>query len=382
MDIIVTTAFGTEGVTARELRNLGYEDLTVDNGKIVFQGTPEDVARVNMWLRTAARVLIRVGEFEAKTFEKLFEGVKALPWEDWIPENGRFPVNGKSVQSTLFSISDCQAITKKAIVEKLKQKYHREIFDETGVEYKIEVALLKDIATLTIDTSGLGLHKRGYRDIVGESPLKETMAATLILLGYWKKGRIFVDPLCGSGTLPIEAAMIAKNIAPGLNRQFAAEKWNNFDPAVWKKVREEAISLIDEDVPLTIFGSDINPKAVELANFHAEKAGVDDCVSFKRMNVADFVSKDEYGFIVTNPPYGERLGEEREVIRLYKSMAETFAKLPSWSYGILTSYENFEKVFGKRADKKCKLFNGQLLCHYYQYNGPKPPKKLNRRENV
>lgn len=382
MDIIVTTAFGTEGVTARELRNLGYEDLTVDNGKIVFQGTPEDVARVNMWLRTAARVLIRVGEFEAKTFEELFEGVKALPWEDWIPENGRFPVNGKSVQSTLFSISDCQAITKKAIVEKLKQKYHREIFDETGVEYKIEVALLKDIATLTIDTSGLGLHKRGYRDIVGESPLKETMAATLILLGYWKKGRIFVDPLCGSGTLPIEAAMIAKNIAPGLNRQFAAEKWNNFDPAVWKKVREEAISLIDEDVPLTIFGSDINPKAVELANFHAEKAGVDDCVSFKRMNVADFVSKDEYGFIVTNPPYGERLGEEREVIRLYKSMAETFAKLPSWSYGILTSYENFEKVFGKRADKKRKLFNGQLLCHYYQYNGPKPPKKLNRRENV
>ncbi len=382
MDIIVTTAFGTEGVTARELRNLGYEDLTVDNGKIVFQGTPEDVARVNMWLRTAARVLIRVGEFEAKTFEELFEGVKALPWEDWLPENGRFPVNGKSVHSTLFSISDCQAITKKAIVEKLKQKYHREIFDETGVEYKIEVALLKDIATLTIDTSGLGLHKRGYRDIVGESPLKETMAATLILLGYWKKGRIFVDPLCGSGTLPIEAAMIAKNIAPGLNRQFAAEKWNNFDPAVWKKVREEAISLIDEDVPLTIFGSDINPKAVELANFHAEKAGVDDCVSFKRMNVADFVSKDEYGFIVTNPPYGERLGEEREVIRLYKSMAETFAKLPSWSYGILTSYENFEKVFGKRADKKRKLFNGQLLCHYYQYNGPKPPKKLNQRENV
>ena len=377
MDIIVTTAFGTEGVTARELRNLGYEDLTVDNGKIIFQGDAEDVVRANMWLRTAARVLIRVGEFKATTFEELFEGVKALPWEEWIPENGRFPVNGKSVQSTLFSISDCQAITKKAIVEKLKQKYHREYFDETGVEYKIEVALLKDIATLTIDTSGLGLHKRGYRDIVGESPLKETMAAMLILLGYWKKGRIFVDPLCGSGTLPIEAAMIAKNIAPGLNRHFAAEKWGNFSPDIWKKAREEAASMIDEDVPLTIFGSDINPKAVELANFHAEKAGVDDCVSFKQMNVANFASKDEYGFIITNPPYGERLGEEREVIRLYTSMGEAFAKLPSWSYGILTSYVNFEKVFGKKSDKKRKLFNGQLLCHYYQYNGPKPPKNFN-----
>ena len=378
MDIIVTTAFGTEGVTARELRDLGYEDITVDNGKIIFKGEAEDVVRVNMWLRTAARVLIRVGEFKALTFDDLFEGVKALPWDEWIPEDGCFPVNGKSVQSTLFSISDCQAITKKAIVEKLKQKYHCEYFDETGVEYKIEVSLLKDVATLTIDTSGSGLHKRGYRDIVGESPLKETMAATLILIGYWKKGRIFVDPLCGSGTLPIEAAMIAKNIAPGLNRKFAAEKWQNFDPKIWSRAREEAQSLIDEDVPLTIFGSDINPKAVELANFHAEKAGVDDCVSFKRMNVADFTSRDEYGFIITNPPYGERLGDTKEVIALYRSMAKTFDKLPTWSYGILTSYPEFEKVFGKRADKKRKLFNGQLLCQYYQYNGPKPPKKSDK----
>lgn len=375
MEIIVTTAFGTEGVTARELRDLGYENLTVDNGKITFTGDAKDVVRANMWLRTAARVLVKIGEFKALTFDDLFEGVKALPWEEWIPEDGRFPVNGKSVQSTLFSISDCQAITKKAIVEKLKQKYHREYFDETGIEYKIEVALLKDVATLTIDTSGSGLHKRGYREIVGESPLKETMAATLILIGYWKKGRIFVDPLCGSGTLPIEAAMIAKNIAPGLNRSFAAEKWQNFDSELWNLAREEANSLIDEDAPMTIFGSDINPKAVELANLHAEKAGVDDCVNFKVRNVADFTSREEYGFIITNPPYGERLGEEREVIQLYKTMAKTFSKLPTWSYGVLTSYSEFEKVFGRRADKKRKLFNGQLLCQYYQYNGPKPPKK-------
>ena len=371
---IATAAFGLEGVVARELERLNIP-AKAENGGARFMATLEDAMRANLWLRCADRVLLVVGRFEARSFEELFEGVKALPWEEWIPEDGRFPVSGKSVQSTLFSISDCQAITKKAIVEKLKQKYHREIFEETGVEYKIEVALLKDVATLTIDTSGTGLHKRGYRDIVGESPLKETMAATLILLGFWKKGRIFVDPLCGSGTLPIEAAMIAKKMAPGLNRHFAAEKWHNFDPKLWQNARAEAMDLIDEDVPLTIFGSDINPKAVELANFHAEKAGVDDCVSFKLMDVANFTSREEYGFIITNPPYGERLGEERDVIKLYKSMAKTFEKLPTWSYGVLTSYEEFEKVFGKRADKKRKLFNGQLLCQYYQYNGPKPPRK-------
>lgn len=379
MDIVVTTAFGTEGVTARELRDLGYESIIVDNGKIFFDGTFSDVVRANIWLRTAARVLVRIGEFKAVTFDDLFEGVKSLPWDEWITEDGKFPVSGKSVQSALFSVSDCQAITKKAIVEKLKQKYHREYFDETGSEYKIEVSLLKDVATLTIDTSGTGLHKRGYRQLVGESPLKETMAATLILLGYWKCGRIFADPLCGSGTLPIEAAMIAKKMAPGLNRSFSAEKWRNFNGNLWAEARREAVDSVDDDIPLTIFGSDINPKAVELAKYHAEKAGVDDCVSFKQMNVSDFTSKDEYGFIITNPPYGERLGERREVAELYKVMSETFGKLQTWSYGILTSYDEFEKVFGRKADKRRKLFNGQLLCRYYQYNGPTPP-KLSKKE--
>lgn len=381
MEIIITTAFGTEGVTAREVRDLGYEDLKVENGRITLSGNEKTVAELNIRLRTAARILIKIGEFKAVTFDELFEGVKALSWDEWIPEDGEFPVIGKSVQSGLFSVPDCQAITKKAIVEKLKQKYKREIFEETGALYKVEVSLVKDIACLTIDTSGAGLHKRGYRDIVGESPLKETMAATLIMLGFWKRGRILVDPLCGSGTIPIEAAMIAKNIAPGLRRSFTAETWSNFDKKVWSEAREEAENLIVDDVPITIFGSDLNPKSIELAKLHAEKAGVDDCVSFKQMNVADLASKEEYGFIITNPPYGERLGEEKDVIALYKTMGRTFLALRTWSYGVLTSYESFERVFGKQADKKRKLFNGKLLCYYYQFNGPKPQKKANESEN-
>ncbi|MBC9782939.1 class I SAM-dependent RNA methyltransferase [Heliobacterium chlorum] len=381
IELIATTAFGLEAVVARELRNLGYEELTVEDGKITFTADESAICRCNLWLRSADRVLIKVGAFPATTFEELFQGVKALPWPDWLPEDANFPVEGKSVRSKLFSVSDCQAITKKAIVEKMKQAYHRSWFDEKGPRYTIEVALLKDMATLTIDTSGSGLHKRGYRQLVGQAPLKETLAAAMIQLSPWRHDRVLVDPFCGSGTIPIEAALIGLNLAPGLQREFAAEKWGNVPEKRWKEARDEAQSLAQRDRELRITGTDIDEKVLSLARYHARQAGVEGKIHLQRQPMAELRSRYKYGFIICNPPYGERLGEEDEVKKLYREMGQVFGALDTWSYLVLTAYPQFERFFGRRADKKRKLYNGRIQCNYYQFYGPRPPKREEGTEN-
>lgn len=374
-EIIATSAFGIESVTAREISELGYKDILTENGRVTFRGDFDDIARANVCLRTADRILIKLAQFKATTFEELFQGVYAVEWADILSPDAFIHVVGKSVKSTLFSVPDCQSITKKAIIEKLKLKFGKEIFPEDGAEYRISVSILKDIVTVTLDTSGAGLHKRGYRSLAGEAPLKETLACSLLLLSYWRGERLLVDPLCGSGTIPIEAAMIALDIAPGMNRGFAAERWQNFDYDAFERARDEAKQRVRTDLNLNIYGSDIDPKAIELAMRHAEEAGVDEYIRLKQMNVADLASKEKYGFIVTNPPYGERLGESREAEELYRVMGKAFSALDTWSFYIITSNPYFEKNFGRKADKRRKLYNGKLECQYYQYFGPKPPKK-------
>ncbi len=374
--LIATATFGLEAVVARELRELGYEDQMVENGKVTFAGDEGAICRTNLWLRTADRVLLKMGEFEALTFDELFEKTKALPWPDWIPEDAAFPVSGKSVKSQLFSVSDCQAIVKKAIVEKMKQKYKRDWFEETGAGYSIEVALLKDMATLTIDTSGVGLHKRGYRKLGSQAPLKETLAAAMVLLSRWSPGRPFLDPFCGSGTIPIEAALIGMNRAPGLNRDFAAEKWPVIASRFWHEAREEARELAHHTEPLHISGSDQDNKVLSLAHYHARQAGVAEKMVFKRLPVADIHPRDQYGYIICNPPYGERIGDRKQVERLYREMGRVFRSLDSWSYYILAAHPGFERIFGQKSNRKRKLYNGRLQCNFYQYHGPRPPRKM------
>jgi len=374
IELIATSTFGLEAVVKKELLNLGYSDLAVDNGKVTFKATEKDIPIANLWLRTADRVLLKMGEFKATSFEELFEKTKALPWDEWITEDGEFTVNGKSVDSKLYSISDCQAIVKKAVVEKLKTKYKTEWFKETGPKFTIEVSLLKDIATLTIDTSGQGLHKRGYRTRSVEAPLKETLAAGLVLLSYWNKDRLLVDPFCGSGTIPIEAAMIGKNIAPGLNRNFASEEWPRVKKEYWRDARRQAWDLMLKDVKLKIIGSDIDDEAIKIAKENAYNIGLEEDILFIRKNFRNFEFKDDYGVIICNPPYGERIGERKEVMNLYKDMGKVFGKLSTYSIYVLTSNEDFEKLYGKKADKRRKLYNGRIKVNYYQYYGPKPKK--------
>ncbi len=357
---------------AYELRELGYEDLQTSNGQIEFTAGYEAIPRCNLWLRSAERVLIKVGQFKALTFDELFEKSKALPWPDILPEDANFPVAGKSIKSKLFSVSDCQAITKKAIVEKMKEKYKLNWFAETGVRYPIEVALLDDIATLTIDTSGVGLHKRGYRQLSAEAPLKETLAAALINISRWRPDRAFIDPLCGSGTIPIEAALVGRNIAPGLMRNFTAEKWPNFTRNVWKDAREEAYDLIDRAQELGVFGYDIDPEAISLARYHAKLAGVEKLISFQVQDISKLNSRYKYGYLICNPPYGERLLEKEEVERLYEEMALAFSRLDTWSFYIITAHPQFTRFFGRRSNKRRKLFNGRIECTYHQFYGPKP----------
>lgn len=372
--LIATSAFGIESVTARELSDLGMRQIQTSNGRIDFVGDARDLIRANLWLRTADRVLICLAQFRAVTFEELFEGVFAIDWADILPENARIHVVGKSVKSGLFSVPDCQSITKKAIVEKLKKRYHRQFFEEDGAEYRISVSILKDEVSITLDTSGAGLHKRGYRSLAGEAPLKETLACAMLLLSFWKPGRLLIDPMCGSGTIPIEAAMISLNRAPGLRRKFCCEEWEFLPSAVFDEERQRAQEMMRKEADLCIFGSDINPKAVELAQLHAQEAGVEDFVRFKQQNVKDLYSKQEYGFIITNPPYGERLGESRDAERLYTELGHVFSRLNTWSLYLITSNPYFEKQFGRKADKRRKLYNGRLECQYYQYLGPKPPR--------
>lgn len=368
VSLIATAAFGLEAVVARELKDLGYSEQRVENGRVLFTATPEAIARTNLWLRSADRVQLLLGEFEARTFDELFEQTKALPWEDWIPEEGEFPVQGKSVKSQLHSVPHCQAIVKKAIVERLKKKYRVQWFQETGPLFSVQVALLKDRATLTIDTSGAGLHKRGYRTLGGQAPLKETLAAALVQLSHWRPERLLLDPFCGSGTILIEAAMIGDNIAPGLTRRFAAEDWPQLGKELWQAARRDASQAM-EDNPLQLQGSDIDERAVAIAR---SNAGVGDKIHFQRRQLAEVRSSVKYGCLITNPPYGERLQAPRE---LYREMGRVFAPWDTWSIYVITSDTGFEKYFGRKANKKRKLYNGRIECDYYQFIGPPPPRR-------
>ncbi|MEI2665649.1 THUMP domain-containing class I SAM-dependent RNA methyltransferase [Rossellomorea sp. LJF3] len=373
--LIATAAMGLESIVAKEVKELGYE-CQVENGKVIFKGDETAIARANMWLRTADRIKILVGEFKAYSFDELFENTKKLPWEDFLPVDAEFPVQGKSVKSKLYSVPDCQAIVKKAIVERLRTAYKRTSWlDETGPLFKIEVAIHKDVASITLDTSGQGLHKRGYRIGQGEAPLKETLAAALIQLTTWNPDRPFVDPFCGSGTVAIEAALIGQNIAPGFNREFLSEEWPLMPGDVWEKTRLEAEDLANYDQPLEILGTDIDHRMIEISKENSLEAGLGDLVKFKQMQVRDFTSELEYGIIVGNPPYGERLGERKEVEKMYQEMGKAFEKLDTWSVYMLTSHENFEQCYGKQATKKRKLFNGFIRTDYYQFFGPRPPRK-------
>ena len=382
IELVATSTFGLEAIVAQEVRNLGFDDVKVENGRVTFIAKVEDIPKANLWLRTADRVFVKMGEFKALTFDELFEQTKALPWEKWIPPDGIFPIyKAKSVKSKLFSLSDCQSIVKKAVVERLKSKYSIDWFKETGGEYPIQISLLKDVATLLIDTSGIGLHKRGYREYGNEAPIKETLAAALVILSRWKPPREFIDPLCGSGTIAIEAAMIGKNIAPGLQRNFISEGWKQLSQSLWKKTRAEAMEAIQVEKDFRILGSDIDGRALKQARENALKAGVNDFVFFQRLPVQELRSSKKYGVIISNPPYGERLGEEKQVIALYRDMGKVFRKLDSWSYFIITSHPEFEKHFGERANKNRKLYNGRILTYLYQYFGKLPPRRNNIGQN-
>lgn len=371
--LIAPTLLGIEAITARELRNLGYDDVKVENGRVTFAGDFQAICRANLWIRTAERILVEIGEFSATTFDELFEKTKALPWDEWIPEDGTFPVKGYSLKSKLYSVPDCQAIIKKAVVEKLKTKYHRSWFDEKGPLYQIQFSLMKNKVTLMIDTSGESLHKRGYREKANEAPLRETLAAAMILLTKWRNDRPFHDPFCGSGTIPIEAALIGANIAPGMEREFVSADWPQIPKKLWWNARNEAHSMIKND-RLQIIGTDIDKETVKLSKENAYKANVDNHIVFKTMPVKDIRSAGDYGCIVCNPPYGERMGEIHEVEQLYKDMGKVFRNFDTWSKYILTAHENFQKHFGKSANKNRKLYNGMLKCYYYQYFGPRPPR--------
>ncbi len=375
LNLIATTTFGLEAVVKRELIKLGYNDLKVENGKVNFIGSEKDIPRANYWLRVADRVLVRMGEFKALTFDELFEKTKALPWDEWIPEDGNFVVEGKSINSKLFSISDCQRIVEKAIVEKLKTKYDVSWFEKTGAKYTVEVALLKDVATLTIDTSGEGLHKRGYRDRQGDAPIKETLAAAMILLSFWNKERVLFDPFCGSGTIAIEAAMIGRNMAPGLDRNFASEEWPRVKKEYWQEAKREAFEAIDTETKLHILGCDIDKRAIHRARDNAANLGFEDDIAFFNKDFRDAELNNEYGVVITNPPYGERIGEKEEIEELFKDLGSKFEELDTWSTYIITSDENLETHYGKKADRKRKLYNGRIKVDYYQYYGPRPVKK-------
>ena len=373
---IATAAFGLEATVKREVARLGFPIKGTSDGRIEFTGGFDAVPRANIWLRAADRVLMIMGEFTALSFDELFEGTKALPWGDLITRDGKFTVVGKSVKSKLFSVPDCQAIVKKAVVEKLKLKYRQEYFEESGAEFKIQVALLRDRATITVDTTGVGLHRRGYRPSAAGAPIKETMAAALIELSFWKKDRVLFDPMCGSGTIPVEAALMARNIAPGIRRRFAAEGWPQIPKELWTQVREDARAKIDKGFKPQIFGADINAEAIRLARQNAENAGVADCIEFAVRDINAQVLPADSGILITNPPYGERSGLEHEshgIIKAMSSLAnsKTSNKKP-WSVYAISADEDFERIYGKRADAKRKLFNGPIKTDYYQYYGDKP----------
>lgn len=369
--LIATCAAGIESIVGNELKHLGYK-VNVENGRVRFDGDVADITKTNLWLRTADRIKIVVGEFTAKTFEELFQGVESLNWEDFLPLDAEFPVAGKSQKSTLYNVPSVQAITKKAIVTKMSTVYHRRTkLPETGALYPIEVAINKDKVLITLDTTGSSLFKRGYRVNKGGAPLKENMAAALVLLARWYPEMPFVDPVCGSGTIPIEAALIGCNIAPGLKRNFAFEDWDWVDKDIIKQAREQAQAAIKKDIDLDISGYDIDGSMIEIAKENAVQAGVQDIVNFKQMAVKDFKTDKINGVIVANPPYGERLSDKEHVHQLYQQMGKLYQPLTSWSKYILTSDLQFEQFYGTKATKRRKLYNGSLRTDFFQYWGKK-----------
>ena len=369
--LVATAAMGLESIVAQEVQELGYE-TRVENGKVYFEGDETAIARCNLWLRVADRVKIVVGTFPAHTFDQLFESTKAIEWEQYLPVDAAFPVSGKSVKSKLYSVPDCQAIVKKAIVERMKVHYKRLGFlDESGATYKIEISILKDVATLTIDTSGAGLHKRGYRQIQGEAPLKETLAAALVKISKWSPSRPFVDVFCGSGTIPLEAAMIGQNIAPGYNREFISEEWSWMKAKIWEDTRNEADDVAKYDEPLEIIGSDIDHRMISISQENALEAGFGDIITFKQMQATDFTSRLTDGVIISNPPYGERIGEKEAIERVIRDFGQIMRDYPTWSVYMLSSMENFEELYGQKTTKKRKLFNGFIRTDLYQYWGQK-----------
>ena len=381
MELIAPCHFGLEAVLKREIIDLGYEISEVEDGRVTFIGDEEAICRANVLLRTAERILIKVGSFKATSFEELFEATKSLHWEEYIPRNGKFWVaKAASIKSKLFSPSDIQSIMKKAMVRRLQEYYGIEWFPEDGASYPVRVFLMKDIVTIGIDTSGVSLHKRGYREVSGKAPITETLAASLIMLTPWNKDRILVDPFCGSGTFPIEAAMMAANIAPGMNRSFTAEKWTNFvGRKYWYGAIDEANDLVDDQIETDIQGYDIDGDIIKAARQNAREAGVDHLIHFQQRPLSELSHPKKYGFIVSNPPYGERLEEKSHLPALYTEIGDRFRELDSWSMYLITSYEDAEKYIGKKADKNRKIYNGMLKTYYYQFLGPKPP-KMNRQE--
>ncbi len=358
--------FGIESVLGDELKRLDMRDVRVLNGRVLFSGGEEDVARANVRLRTAERVLIRIGEFPAPSFDALFEGTKALRWEDYIPPDGAFPVKGYSLDSRLGSVPDCQSIVKKAVVERLKARYNIDWFEETGAKYQIRFSIMKDMAALFLDTSGAGLHKRGYRAVGNEAPLRETLAAGMVSLSRFRGKGEFCDPFCGSGTIVIEAAMAALNRAPGLNRGFDAQHWKWLPDDIWEKAAEEAKSL-EYRGPYSIWGGDIDEKSLEIAKSNAQKAGVSEHIRFERADAAKFKRETPEGLIVTNPPYGERMLQKSDAERIYRAFGAASAHLPGWKLYLLSSHADFERIFGRTAVKKRKLYNGMIKCNLFMY---------------
>lgn len=375
--MIAPCHFGLEAVLKREITDIGLEIVEVSDGRVTFKGDVSAIAKANIFIRTAERILIKVGSFHAETFDELFEGTKALPWDEFLPGDGKFWVTKATTnKSKLFSGSDIQSIVKKAIVERLKKIYRIGWFEESGAEYPIRVFILKDEVTIALDTSGVSLHKRGYRQLVGTAPISETLAAALIMLTPWNKDRYLIDPFCGSGTFPIEAAMIGANIAPGMNREFTAEKWKNLIPKkIWYDVITEAEDNIIRDVKMSIQGYDIDGAIIKCAMKNAIDAGVDEYIHFQQRDMRQLSSPKKYGFIITNPPYGERLEDKKELPALYKDMGKAFDGLDTWSKFIITSYEEAEKYLGRKATKNRKIYNGMIKSYYYQYMGPRPPRR-------
>lgn len=382
-ELIVPCHFGLEAVMKKEILDLGYEVSQVEDGRVTFIGDAEAICRANIFLRTTERVLLKVGSFHSETFEDLFQGTRAIPWEEYLPKDAKFWVaKASSIKSKLFSPSDIQSIMKKAMVERMKKAYGIEWFPENGASFPLRVFLHKDTVTVALDTTGESLHKRGYRTLTSKAPITETLAAALIMLTPWKSDRILVDPFCGSGTFPIEAAMIAANMAPGMNREFLSEDWKHLIPRkCWYDAMDEADDLVDLSVQTDIQGYDIDGDIVRAARANAKAAGVDELIHFQQRSVSDLSHPKKYGFLITNPPYGERIEDKKNLPELYKTIGERFAELDSWSAYIITAYEDTERYFGRKADKNRKIYNGMMKTYFYQFLGPKPPRKReDRRE--